>query len=168
MATYNETTVRAVEITDNPHIEKIDRSTLAGDIEKYWVGVETSNVGLQHLLLIRGRLWLKKPEYEAFERYDVGWIEYHGVYPNQLNCWIYPAIPGPRLDHRPARVELPSHAEFTEEEEAKIYRTFDNWRNGEGKDFMDRQDRWFRERPWYEMHGLSPEEAVNRFHQLGW
>lgn len=135
-----------------PSVSKHVRSNLATEVQKYWVGKPDSNIGLQYLRLHNGVI--EVPEF-SFERKDLLLVQFWGVCnvfvePSghiQIDAWSETILSEADRAHIAAQIPpiVAAHEEFFKEE-----------------------NRFFQEKPWLQVHGMTPEQALAKFVELGW
>lgn len=129
---------------------RVDRSDLSADIERLWLGRKTSPYGMQYLDLKDGILQSRGLGYE---RTDVLIVQ-------GFNCNVFVHVDGSvQLDeyqNKPTAAEkelMLAAAKVAFERETQ---------------FIDKQARFFNDKPWEAAHGLPVAEGLAAMHALGW
>jgi hypothetical protein len=138
-----------------------DRTTIADDVERYWVGRDSSDIGIEFLhadwsdrtihvlpytgrtdiFVIHFRLVHGGNNYFAFVEYNLSY--FFGSY-NPMDDPLFRNI---------------RHALHDYIKNCIVY---------DYVDFHKKQVRWFSEQPWKQIDGKNPEEAVHILRQQGW
>lgn len=151
-------------------VSRIDRTDLADQIEKAWVGRDHSGIGLPHLE------YTYRPVREQYAKYardtggkvlyrpglnrrDIFIVQWH----SQHSGFVGSIFVDP---------DGTCHIQFNglEKEDRDIIKAeFDMvWNNPENQEFIARQVKWFNDEPWKQVHGMTPAEAVAHLRELGW
>lgn len=142
----------------------IDRIQLRQDIVKYWVGKTDPCTGLAHVdysAATNGKL--VKSRY-IMERRDIGFLQIR-VGDSGANVFVEPD--GTWDNVQPWDGDCVYAHQLPPEEKA--------WVDAQVKKMLDdnvelfaRQRHWYDEKPWEQIIGLTPEEAVAKLESMGW
>ena len=128
------------------------RSNLAEQIQTYWCGKPTSNVGMQYLSYKEGVITASQ---HVFERTDILWIAVDNV------CNVFIEPDGSVQIDRYRNVELTTvECDQLKKLAAKVYAA--------NVKYVEREKQFLDAKPWLQVHGMMPEEAVAKFTELGW
>jgi len=134
------------------------RSDLRESIEKYWVGRQRSNIGVQYLRLDNGVVRLSG----MYERRDLILLQL----PKIMNVFITPF-------HGKCEVQIDlwpetrSLFQLTAEGREQINQ-FAAEAVYANQEYWDREVRFLTEKPWEQCDGLTPEATVAKLKELGW
>lgn len=156
MKVINEVKLDVSKITANRHV----RSNLRQEIEKYWVGKPKSNVGLQYLEYKNGLIKANKYMFErrdlmCFQLYDV-----FNVFINPDKTFTWNMFGG---DTHNVRSQLSE-----QEERAVVNHIKAELAKPEVVAYFEHENRFFEHKPWMHVDGMTPEQAVAKFKELGW
>lgn len=134
------------------HVSRAVRSNLADKIEQYWVGKPESNIGLQYLQLIdgkvqKGRYLIERQDVLILQRRDVCNIFCHVDGYTQIDVWT-----GAHMSDT-AKARARQVAAVAMEEEAE---------------YVEHERRFLESKPWEQVYGMTPERAVAKLRELGW
>lgn len=131
------------------------RSDLTDQIERYWVGREASNIGMQYLALKDGRLELNS---HLFERTDVLCLQ---DFKDCGGCNIFIEANGA------IQIDVWDRSQWSLAAQERAYRAAAEAIAGHHC-YMARQARFLATKPWLRVVGMTPEEGVARLRELGW
>lgn len=134
----------AVKLNPSIH-DRNARSNLADDIERYWVGRLSSNVGVQYLKLVDGHVfrngYFERTDIFCFQDFERGVNVFVGVEGDiSIQPWS-DAAPITPAEERSIRRQVAAQLEVE-------------------KDYVAFEARYLRERPWEDVDGMTPEAAV--------
>jgi hypothetical protein len=142
----------------------IEQTQLRQDIAKYWVGNTDPHVGLSHVdysAATGGKL--VKSQY-LMERRDIGILQIR-VGDSGANVFVGPD--GTWDNVQPWGGDCVYAHQLPPEEkawvDAQVKKMFDD-----NAELFARQQRWYAEKPWEQIIGLTPEEAVVKLESMGW
>lgn len=137
--------------TGRYHVCRTVRSDLADEIEKYWVGRKNSHIGLQYLVLQDGIVGKGR----FIERRDV--LLLHG---ENINVFVDP----------PDDIHVQPHGGMDEGSPAAIRRATAAAKRAIRREsaFIEHELRFLTEKPWEQVYGMTPEDAVAKIRELGW
>ena len=136
-----------------PIVQRVARSDLPAEIRRDWLGQYTSDRMHQYLCLSNGRVYQG-----PITRTDVLIVQFH--IDHQIVCTVYVEADGSmNLSF------ATSEGEETLTDE--ILRRTEDIVNGH-QPHLERELRFQREAPWKQVYGLTTEEALNKFAELGW
>jgi hypothetical protein len=135
------------------------RSDLADEIEQHWVGHEESITGLQYLELRQGRVYVRSFHYERCDVLVIQDWDY-------ANIFIDPGHDSD--DNEPSWHVDPWTERVLAESRLKAYDTVARKVIVEHKDYIDHERRFLQTKPWMQVNGMTPSEAVARMRELGW
>ena len=133
-----------------------DRTTLADDIQRYWVGSRKSVMGLQYLKYEKGVVLSSG----FYERTDIGRVIVSDPKRKFLFNVFFEAD-GSYCAQAGEGMELTTI-------ERKSFRLRVHAALRENSGFVGRHLRWFKEKPWEQVYNMTPKEAVQKFTELGW
>lgn len=128
------------------------RSTLADDIQKHWVGRTNSNIGAQYLTFQDGIVRLNG---YLCERTDVMVVQFFGI------ANVFVEADGSKS------INVWSDTPLSKQRREQIYAIVDA-HCAVASEYMKREARFLKEKPWLKVDGLTPEQAVNKLTELGW
>ena len=135
------------------------RSGLAHGIERYWVGTNNSNVGLQYLQFKDGIITTKE---FCFERSDLVVFQYLG-HPGDYGFNIFVESDGSLSWNTFSGTELTIAETIEVEKHIATALTTDEFVK-----YLDHERRFLKEKPWLQVNGMTPKQAVAKFKELGW
>jgi hypothetical protein len=145
------------------YVSKNDRTQLRQEIEKRWVGQNYSNIGLGHQTSINWSTRKISIESLAFSRTDIYVISIHfGQTNDHYNLFIEP-----NLDYTINSFDVTNSLLFQDHEKI-VYNYLHYYLNNKDIDYIQRQQKWFDEKPYMKIDGKTPEEAVKILKSLGW
>lgn len=150
-----------------------DRTDMRSQIQKYWVGREYSPFGIQYVQ------YTHRPEGPGMEKYrretkgkivvpahswerdDIFCIQH---WEPGVNTFVDLSGDSYKISIQPWNgVSLsPEDEQTIREQVAQVMKDPAN------ADYIERQRRWFNEKPWKQLNGLTPEEAVSKLESMGW
>lgn len=133
-----------------------DRTSLGDQIRQHWIGQQNSNIGMQYVALKDGILQLSG----MYERVDV--LVYQ-VFTRGVHggCNIFFNVDGSyQMDRWDTTI-------FTKAEEEQIIKDAKAFFASQ-KEYVARQRLFLESKPWLQLAGLTPEEAVIKLRELGW
>lgn len=141
----------ALEV-QNPFVTRNVRSTLANDIQEYWVGRTNSNIGVQYLTFKDGIIRLNGC---LLERTDIMVVQFFGV------ANVFVEADGSKS------IDVWSDGKLTKQRRDQIYAIVDA-HYAMASEYVAREARFLKERPWLKVDGMTPEQAVAKLTELGW
>jgi hypothetical protein len=141
---------------DDFNIHRNQRSDLADEMEKYWVGRKRSNIGMQYLALKSGKV---VDNGYIFERRDLLVLQWSG----HMNVFVEPdGSYGAQL-----WTEFREDFALTEKGRKKLGQ-FVKRAIMDNQKFFDHEVKFLDEKPWEQVYGMTPELAVIKLRELGW
>ncbi len=149
-----------------------DRTDLAKGIHQYWVGRTHAGVALQNVdfsyfpdpngpyaKYMRDTKGLVQVKKHRFERDDVFTLQFYSKHEEFIGSVFI----------EPDGSFSNQIAECTDEEKKHVEKCVKEVLTApEYQEFIIRQRKWFAEKPWEQLDGLRPEEAVAKLTELGW
>lgn len=146
------------------YFSQSDRTNLADKIEEYWVGKKNSPIGIQYLTFKDGKVNVGR----FYERQDVldvqcfhpgcnAFIDVNG----DANIQPWGTYGKDGAARKNAAKKIPPGLVEMMQGACKLWFS----RNHE---FVERQARFFAERPWEQVDGMTPDDAVAKLRELGW
>jgi hypothetical protein len=136
-----------------------ERTDLKQQIQKYWVEQPKASVGICRVTRKDGLV--QKDKYLIY-REDIGWIQLNPIVGDHwfINIFI----------ERSGNYSVDTHKILLDKKDRGIIDSMvKSWMNDpENKDFIARQRKWFSERPWEQLYGLTPIQAVAKLELMGW
>jgi hypothetical protein len=140
----------------------IERADLKKSIQDHWCGRSSSNIGIARVSLTGG---LVSKSVYAFERRDIGMLQfYERARPGHVQSFLFNVFVEPDGSHGGPDS---SDVKITDAERAYL----DDLVSAcvrDNADFIARQRRFFVERPWESILGMTPDEAVRALEAAGW
>jgi hypothetical protein len=136
-----------IAVMEPPHIFQNDRTSLASEL-KSWIGHQNSQLGIQYLELVDGKVTVKN---NVLERRDV----LRAYFPGVGNIFVEPD--GSYVFNFQV-----------DKDQRAIMKSYVDIACIQHKKFIQRHKQFFREEPWRQLNGLTPEEAIAKLAQLGW
>lgn len=128
------------------------RSNLSEEIEKYWVPNPNSIVGLQYIKLKDGIISVAE---RLFERTDIFSFQVWNI----ANIFVEPN--GKISIQEWERGSLtPGQAKYLKYHILQLA--------NKEMDYILRENRFFDEKPWKYLNGMTPQQAISKLHELGW
>lgn len=140
------------------YIDTIDRTTLKNDLKEYWVGKTNSFIGLAYLDIDWTTRKIKVPQF-AINRSDIIFIRFE----IDNECYTFFVEPTLEVYLNGYDPEGRTESLMPVLKDYVIYCLIEKY-----FDFIDKQFKWYKEKPWKKLDGLTPEEAVNTLEELGW
>lgn len=149
MKISKEVELKVSDITSHRNV----RSTLRQSVEKYWVGKTRSNIGMQYLTYKDGLITAR----DGWERRDLVMFQH----PQAFNIFVEP--------DESLTWNMFDGAEITVQEKGKVERFIRHeLSKPEMQEYFATERRFFGEKPWMQVNGMTPEEAVAKLRELGW
>lgn len=155
-----------------PAVSRNDRTDLRSQIAKYWVGKEHSRVSLQYLQYT----YRPDPEYKQYARETNGKIVVpsHSFERDDIFC-VQHCEPGINTfvtlvgDSYSISIQPWSEVSLSAQEEQIIRDQIDAiMKDPNNAEYIERHRKWFSEKPWKQLDGLTPAEAVAKLESMGW
>lgn len=136
----------------SPSVVRNTRSILANEIKKYWCGHTNSNIGMQYLTFKDGIIHVRDG---LFERTDLMMVQFWNV------ANVFVEADGSKTFNEWSKEKL------SKQRRAQMCAIVDSHVTM-AKDYMERERRFLREKPWLQLDGMTPEQAVAKLTELGW
>lgn len=134
------------------------RSDLPRRVGQYWVGKTESNIGLQYLNFKGGRLEARKGQWE---RKDLLVFQLLLRPHAGFNIFVEPDLS--------LTWNLFDGTTLTDDEKAAVeIHVLDKCNEPELRTYLEHERDFLESMPWLEVDGMTPEEAVAKFQELGW
>jgi hypothetical protein len=154
MATRTYKTTKDITVIGTkPRVSLNDRTHLARDFGRYWLGVEDSNIGEQYLHFKGGRVFTRS---FCFERRDIAIVQFQDV----ANVFIEPD----------GQLQVDLFDVVVSDAEVEYMKGYaKGWYQDENNQaYIQRHHAFFREKPWEQVSGMTVAEALDKFAELGW
>lgn len=135
-------------------VSKNVRSNLADEMEKYWVGRENSNIGIQWLNLKDGHVYKFSELSDAFGRKDIFLVQMF----NGFNVFVEPD----------GSIDIQEYGAQLYPEEREEVKKFVVDLMEKEKEYVEHERRFLQEKPWRQCDGMTPQQAVDKLRELGW
>lgn len=155
---------RQIDIKDlDVDAYRTERTDIKKSILDHWCGRSSSNIGIARVSLTGG---LVSESTLAFERSDIGMLQFYEKRASTGHVRTFLFNVFVELDGSNGGPDG-SDMMVTDAERAYVDGLVAAWVR-DNADFIARQRRFFDERPWEMVLGMTPEEAVRALEAAGW